>query len=1183
MKKVYLFMGLALSMLALGCNTDPNTGDEPIVIPDGDVAVTINATLPAGEWVEGDVVTINNLEVPAVEAEQAGKQTASFLVYDIEAPVVVVAPASLISGLNQITVPSVQSYVAGGYDRSVYGMYGVATELTAVDGDEKNLTADVALQSIFGVVSLPLTLDAASEGEVAISKLSFTAESALNGTWKAAISNGEEGPSVALTAEATSKTTDLVCEEGVAISTAAPVYFNVVVPAGVYAGGFEVVIADTEGHNFILALTDDVTVEAGATVELAPSVFTVVEKAPATLTVTIGETGIVWQEGDAVVANNELSSNEVAPEAVGTQTAQFSFEAVAYPYSVFYPAELYTTSGSLRFYDEQPLIANGYDHSLLAMAGYSNTTEVTLHNLCGLVTIPFTNKYEGETIYLEKIEVATSEGDPIAGKYHINYRTGKVEVVSGKSAITLTNGTSEEGYIAIAPEETVNVTFVIPNGTVRNGLKLNVYSSVGLLENLSVFPTGLDVRGGQESVAPIYEYKEVKIDAIRTAEELVDFAKCVNMGRYKKYVNENGEVVLGNDIDMSTLAEWVPVVGPVSADTGFHTGFDGIFNGQGYSITNWVTTQPLFGYIAAGAVVKNLVIADSCGLVIPEVSPFSLDGNPASNLCFAFVVASNMAGTVENVINNADVRTNCPDDSLAQTRAAIVGWTAPGGYIRNCINNGDVTLELKNHTVQTCYIGTVSGRFQSGADTVPAGLYDCENHGDLTINIGDSATSKNFYIGGVTGSSNSYTITSGCKNYGDVTFNTPSSGALVCMAGVVGYSAGEIINCYNEGNVSHISAGMLKGAIISGVVSYQNSNISGCVNKGNIYSTGTMFNGRNSMGGIDGSKSESSAAPSVCGVVSYMYNGNVDNCENYGSVEYNLTAGDGSGTSGRTLVAGVVGAQWGYVAGCKNFGEIKHSQKFTTTVANHLTYVGGVVGSDYYAKGQSSGSITDCVNEGNIIYHNDLGTSNSALGGIVGWPGKESACANITERCVNKGNITVSGTGKVRLGGIQGGSGQIVDCQNTGSITVNETNSGSVYGGLAGFHSGGYLLTGSTTTGDIVVNVPVSAGGVGGVMGNVGNAEHKVGQIANNTVNCLVRAAEGTCGVGMVIGHFNGKTKHIYFGDEANPIVVGGKLQIGDAVTVIDASNVADPAVLGGVGCTYYLADYHHFSTVLAQ
>ena len=45
----------------------------------------------------------------------------------------------------------------------------------------------------------------------------------------------------------------------------------------------------------------------------------------------------------------------------------------------------------------------------------------------------------------------------------------------------------------------------------------------------------------------------------------------------------------------------------------------------------------------------------------------------------------------------------------------------------------------------------------------------------------------------------------------------------------------------------------------------------------------------------------------------------------------------------------------------------------------------------------------------------------------------------------------------------------------------------------------------------------------------------------------------------------------------------GVELLDGDAVTVIDATNVADPAVLGGVGCANYLDTMHHFSTVLAQ
>ena len=139
-----------------------------------------------------------------------------------------------------------------------------------------------------------------------------------------------------------------------------------------------------------------------------------------------------------------------------------------------------------------------------------------------------------------------------------------------------------------------------------------------------------------------------------------------------------------------------------------------------------------------------------------------------------------------------------------------------------------------------------------------------------------------------------------------------------------------------------------------------------------------------------------------------------------------------------------------------------------------------------------------------------------------------------------------------------------------------------MYGGLAGFHSGNYELSGSTTTGDIVCNVPVSAGGVAGMAGNLGNAEHVEGKIRNNTINCLVKAQEGTCGVGMLVGHFNGNTKTIYVGSAAEPIKVGGTLQIGETVTAIDATNVMDPAVLGG-NCSNFSATMHIYNCVLAQ
>ena len=1168
MKKAYLFISLMLTALAIGCTTTGTEDQTPTVT---ESAVTVNATLPGGlTWNEGDKVALNGLESPAVTEEGAGKATYTFVVSKAEAPLVVVAPYEALTGLNEVTTPSTQEYVAGGFDRTAYPMAAIAPEL--VVDEEGNSEVDVTLAPVMGVISLPLTLDSATaESEVLVKKMTVTALNGapINGVWNAEVLTSDESGvtvyDVKLNVESGAATTTLVSEEGVALSTSSAVNFNVVVPAATYAGGFEVVVTDAAEHNFILTLTDDVVVERGAKVELASSVFTVVDKAPATLTVTIADNGVVWQEGDAIVCNNELSTNTVSATEAGTQSAVFNFEAVAYPYSVFYPAEYYTTSGSLRFYDEQALIKNGYDRTNLVMVGYSTDATVEMKSICGIVTIPITNGYEGENITLEKIVVSTSEGDPISGKYHINYRTGDVTPVSGKSTITL--AAAADAAVTIEPGATATVSFVVPQGSIRNGLVLDIYSSVGLLEGYKIFPTGLTVRGGQESVCDPYSYQEVKIDAIRTSAELVEFAKCVNMGRYKKFINEEGKVVLGGDIDMKDVASdaWTPITG-VNDDKGVPVGFDGIFDGQGYSIKNWVTSQPLFHTVATTGSVSNIVLDGSCALTMPQNG---LAGK-ADLACFGFVAAHNL-GLVSGCTNLADVYCTSPD-TPGVARGTIVGYTVIGANIKDCVNYGNFTVTMGNHSVGTVYMGGVNGRCASSADTADCGVYNCKNYGAFTIDVTDNNLSKNLYVGGVTGSSNSYTVTKGCENYGNVSFNAPSSGALVCLAGITAYSAGNISDCINEGNISFVSNGQLKGTVVAGIAAYENGAITNCINKGDCYMAGKTFGGRNTLGSISTTAATSSAAPTVAGVVGYAYSSSgspfsMDNCHNSGKVSFIWSEADGSGTSGRVQLAGVIGSPWGTVSNCTNSGDIEGN--FTSgTAVNHLSYVGGIAGSDYYSKSQGESSIIDCTNTGNITVFNNIGaTSNSCVGGIIGWPGKEGSTNNVTQGCLNKGNIVLSGNSKVRGGGLQGGSGAMVNSVNEGNITVNDVPVGSAIGGLAGFHSNGYRVQDSTNKGAVVVNCKVT-GGVGGMLGNIGNSAHAEGKVYGNVVDCVVKAAEGSV-AGMIIGHFNGTSATIYLGTDDAPIKVAGTFELGGATTVVSADNLSDALLLWGNGGNY--------------
>lgn len=252
------------------------------------------------------------------------------------------------------------------------------------------------------------------------------------------------------------------------------------------------------------------------------------------------------------------------------------------------------------------------------------------------------------------------------------------------------------------------------------------------------------------------------------------------------------------------------------------------------------------------------------------------------------------------------------------------------------------------------------------------------------------------------------------------------------------------------------------------------------------------------------------------------------------------------------MIGGVAGNPNGKISGSKNHGEVFASTKTSTgkiltgSGTSYIICVGGISGGDFYSDNQNATDIVNCVNDGPVNIYTDAAQANSAVGGIVGWPCKESGATVSTKDCTNAGKITLNGQGKVRLGGIQGGSGIIDGCTNTGDIEVPTTgNNNSVIGLISGFHSGGYAITNCTAKGTL--SSPVVLLGAGALIANVGNAAHTTGDGCK--VDCVLDVPK-TSNVGMVIGYFNGKTKTIKMGSEV-PIKVKGTVN----GTVLNADN----------------------------
>lgn len=397
---------------------------------------------------------------------------------------------------------------------------------------------------------------------------------------------------------------------------------------------------------------------------------------------------------------------------------------------------------------------------------------------------------------------------------------------------------------------------------------------------------------------------------------------------------------------------------------------------------------------------------------------------------------------------------------------------------------------------------------------------------------------------GIIAGDNQGTI-SACTNKAAISFSADAVAEPMLVAAFAGQSSGSIAGCTNEGAVTVAINGPTVAIGTAGIVGYQKAEISDCVNKGAI-----SFSAKNITGKVTVIEA-TGALPTIGGVCGYGAPGfQMSGCDNYGKITYAVSAADVDLTANlnRNQIAGVVGSPCGTVSNCKNFGEIsaslKHSTPGTDLLYEFILHVGGIGGGDYQFTNSSdifsNTSYINCVNEGDITVDSDASKSNSAIGGIVGWPGQEKPVTGTSvSGCLNKGNITCKGVLKCRVAGIEGGTGVVENSENQGVITIESANVGSAIGSLCGFHSQGHAITGSTAGGEVVTKCKIT-GGTGALIGNIGNAAHS--NISGNKVNCKITVSEyDATTTGFIVGKWNGSSKEIVIGSP-DAIQVSGTL-----------------------------------------
>ena len=376
----------------------------------------------------------------------------------------------------------------------------------------------------------------------------------------------------------------------------------------------------------------------------------------------------------------------------------------------------------------------------------------------------------------------------------------------------------------------------------------------------------------------------------------------------------------------------------------------------------------------------------------------------------------------------------------------------------------------------------------------------------------------------------------------------------VILGGIAAKTSGPIIDCTNEANIIFTSTSSVKGVALGGIAGYQTGAINNCTNSGNLTFIASHPAGASAIGDI------SSALVSMGGITGYGYTGfSITDSNNSGKVSFDFTKIESiTADSERHQIGGIAGSPCGTISGCTNSGIIHVgavTSSFRTAYATHgfILNVGGIAGGDFYTPGQNVTDILNCTNSGEIKADFDGTDSNTTIAGIVGWPNCEAAVTNRTEGCVNTGKITIRGNGKGRFGGIQAGSGNILNCRNEGDIIIESTDKSSSAGGVCAFHSFDHALSGSSNTGNIRSYVALTAG-QGGLVGSFSNKAATTGE--GCSVDCTLQSpAQDNKALGMVVGYYLGTSAKITVGSTSSPVSVEGNIVLGGMGIPITTGN----------------------------
>ena len=597
-----------------------------------------------------------------------------------------------------------------------------------------------------------------------------------------------------------------------------------------------------------------------------------------------------WTSSDEIVVNGK-TSNSIEVDASDARIAVFDLPVVDAPYSAISPASVYS-GGYTASTSESPAsmkvtlpavqnyVSGGYDPAAAVTLGRGDASLLFSHAMAYLrITVSGT----ADTDAIKSIRVQANNGQAMSGSFTASFADVPA-LENGKdsySSVTLDCGSGVAQGTAMF--------IAIPAATYSSGINLLITDASDHFMTVRSTASFSALAGKvYRTTVSFNPSADAPVDGgIYTVADWAAFAESVSNG----YDYEGKTVTIMSDLDVDDYFAYA------------NGTFNGVLEGNNHTLKANGNMWPLFNIIGNNGVVRNLTIDGS------------FSGMANSGGAGNATIAKRNLGLIENCINRAST-------DITVTTSCIFGTICAenGGEIKDCKNYGNVTI----HHNATSTVGLFGGGIAALGHTIlggssathidtdgscsPGKFTNCENHGDIYIEVMGSFVVKSS-VGGICGQVYLDGVEfSGCKNYGNVTRisnGETTSNRSNTIGGILGRSCAwyttspgdsgalgldkgyntKFTDCRNEGTIktfcrhsggvtNNVSGARLDaaGGIVGAVAGISGSaaTISGCTNTGTILGGWNSSVNTSALGGLAGLAKfvDISSGSSICALQS---------------------------------------------------------------------------------------------------------------------------------------------------------------------------------------------------------------------------------------------------------------------------------------------------------------------------